>query len=91
VEELQYADPDVPFLHEMESELDALRAGLEAVDDVEKEDYEGVILPAVEKGSPSTARSGSSTCSATSSNDYEGEAVWGDIKLGARHPPRSSG
>jgi (p)ppGpp synthase/HD superfamily hydrolase len=26
VEELQHADPDVPFLHEMETELDALRA-----------------------------------------------------------------
>jgi (p)ppGpp synthase/HD superfamily hydrolase len=26
VEDLQHADPDVPFLHEMETELDALRA-----------------------------------------------------------------
>lgn len=41
--------------------------GLEAVGDVEKEDYEKVIVPAVEEAIAREARSGSSTYSGTSS------------------------
>ncbi|HEU5456662.1 MAG TPA: STAS/SEC14 domain-containing protein [Nocardioides sp.] len=60
--------------------------GLEAVDDVEEEDYEDVIVPAVEEA---IARHGKVRLVYVLGHDfdeYEGEAVWEDLKLGVRHP-----
>lgn len=60
--------------------------GLEAVDDVEKEDYERVILPAVDKVLQEHGRVRLVYVLGPEFDDYEGEAVWEDLKLGARHP-----
>lgn len=60
--------------------------GFEAVDDIEKEDYENVLVPAVEAA---IAEHGTVRLVYVLGHDfdeYEGEAVWEDIKLGARHP-----
>ena len=60
--------------------------GIEAVDDVEKEDYEDVIVPAVEAALAEHARVRLVYVLGPEFDDYEGEAVWEDLKLGARHP-----
>ena len=59
--------------------------GLEAVDDVEKEDYENVIVPAVEKAVAEHGKVRLVYVLGPEFDDYEGEAVWEDIKLGTRH------
>ena len=59
--------------------------GLEAVDDVEKEDYEHVILPAVEAAIAEHGKVRLVYVLGPEFDDYEGEAVWEDLKLGARH------
>jgi stage II sporulation SpoAA-like protein len=60
--------------------------GLEAVDDVEKEDYVDVILPAVEAAISEHGKVRVVYVLGPEFDDYEGEAVWEDLKLGARHP-----
>ena len=60
--------------------------GLEAVDDVEKEDYEDVILPAVEAAIAEHGKVRLVYVLGPEFDDYEGEAVWEDLKLGGRHP-----
>jgi hypothetical protein len=60
--------------------------GLEAVDDVEKEDYENVIVPAVSAAIAEHGKVRLVYVLGTEFDDYEGEAVWEDLKLGARHP-----
>jgi SpoIIAA-like len=60
--------------------------GLEAVDDVEKEDYENVILPAVNAAIAEHGKIRLVYVLGPEFDDYEGEAVWEDLKLGARHP-----
>ena len=60
--------------------------GLEAVDDVEKEDYENVILPAVEKAIAENGKVRLVYVLGHEFDDYEDEAVWEDLKLGARRP-----
>ena len=60
--------------------------GIEAVDDVEKEDYENVIIPAVEAALAEHDRLRLVYVLGPEFDDYEGEAVWEDLKLGARHP-----
>ena len=60
--------------------------GLEAVDDVEKEDYENVILPAVEKAIAENGKVRLVYVLGHEFDDYEGGAVWEDLKLGAKHP-----
>ena len=60
--------------------------GIEAVDDVEKEDYENVIVPAVEAALAEHERLRLVYVLGPEFDDYEGEAVWEDLKLGARHP-----
>ena len=59
--------------------------GLEAVDDVEKEDYENVIVPAVEKAVAEHGKVRLVYVLGPEFDDYEGEAVWEDIKLGTRN------
>lgn len=60
--------------------------GLEAVDDVEKEDYVDVILPAVEAAIAEHGKVRVVYVLGPEFDDYEGEAVWEDLKLGSRHP-----
>jgi hypothetical protein len=60
--------------------------GLEAVDDVEKEDYQKVILPAVEKAIDEHGKVRLVYVLGPEFDDYEGGAVWEDLRLGARHP-----
>jgi hypothetical protein len=60
--------------------------GLEAVDDVEKEDYQKVILPAVEKAIDEHGKVRLVYVLGSEFDDYEGGAVWEDLRLGARHP-----
>jgi hypothetical protein len=60
--------------------------GLEAVDDVEKEDYADVIVPAVEAAITEHGKVRVVYVLGPEFDDYEGEAVWEDLKLGARHP-----
>ena len=60
--------------------------GLEAVDDVEKDDYEDVIVPAVEAAIAEHGKVRLVYVLGPEFDDYEGEAVWEDLKLGAQHP-----
>jgi len=60
--------------------------GLEAIDDVEKEDYEDVLLPAVEAAIAEHGKVRLVYLLGHDFDDYEGEAVWEDLKLGVRHP-----
>lgn len=60
--------------------------GLEAVDDVEKEDYEHVIVPAVEAEIARHEKVRLVYVLGHEFDEYEGEAVWEDLKLGVRHP-----
>ena len=59
--------------------------GLEAIDDVEKEDYENVVLPAIEAAVAEHGKVRLVYVLGPEFDDYEGEAVWEDLKLGARH------
>jgi SpoIIAA-like len=59
--------------------------GLEAVDDVEREDYEKVIVPAVEAAIAQHGKVRLVYVLGHEFDEYEGEAVWEDIKLGVRH------
>jgi len=60
--------------------------GLEAVDDVEKEDYENVILPAIDAAIAEHGKVRLVYVLGPEFDDYERDAVWEDLKLGARHP-----
>ena len=60
--------------------------GLEAVDDVEKEDYENVIVPAVDAALAEHEKIRVVYVLGPEFDEYEGEAVWADLKLGVRHP-----
>jgi hypothetical protein len=68
------------------SDMPAGVLGLEAVDDVEKEDYENVIVPAIDKAIAQHGKVRLVYVLGPEFDDYEGEAVWEDLKLGARHP-----
>ena len=65
--------------------------GLEAVDDVEKEDYVDVILPAVEAAISEHGKVRVVYVLGPEFDDYEGEAVWEDLQLGRATRRRSSG
>jgi SpoIIAA-like len=60
--------------------------GLEAVDDVEKEDYEDFIVPAVDDAIERHGKVRLVYVLGHEFDEYEGEAVWEDLKLGARNP-----
>ena len=60
--------------------------GLEAVDDVEKEDYENVLLPAVNKAIAEHGKVRLVYVLGPAFDEYEADAVWEDVKLGVRHP-----
>ncbi len=60
--------------------------GMEAVGDVEREDYEDVILPAVERAIAEQGKLRVVYILGPEFDDYEGGAMWEDLKLGVRHP-----
>ena len=60
--------------------------GLEAIDDVEKEDYENVIVPAVNQAIAKHGKVRLVYVLGPKFDEYEGEAVWEDLKLGVRNP-----
>jgi hypothetical protein len=68
------------------SDMPAGVLGLEAVDDVEKEDYENVVVPVIEQAIDRHGTIRLVYVLGHEFDDYEGEAVWEDIKLGAKHP-----
>ena len=59
--------------------------GLEAIDDVEEEDYEEVLIPAVEAAIAEHGKVRLVYVLGPDFDEYEGEAVWEDLKLGVRH------
>jgi hypothetical protein len=60
--------------------------GLEAVDDVEEEDYTDVLIPAVEAAIAEHGKGRIVYVLGPEFDEYEGEAVWQDLKLGVSHP-----
>jgi hypothetical protein len=60
--------------------------GIEAIDDVEKEDYQNVLVPAVETALAEHGKLRLVYVLGHEFDEYEGEAVWEDLKLGVRHP-----
>jgi hypothetical protein len=60
--------------------------GLEAIDDVEKEDYENVVVPAVDQAIAQHGKVRVVYVLGPKFDEYEGEAVWEDLKLGVRNP-----
>jgi hypothetical protein len=68
------------------SEMPAGVLGLEAIDDVEKEDYEDVLVPAVEAAVAEHGKVRLVYVLGPDFDEYEGEAVWEDLKLGVRNP-----
>ena len=60
--------------------------GLEAVKDIEREDYENVFVPAVESAIAEHGKVRLVYVLGHEFDEYEEEAVWEDIKLGVRHP-----
>ena len=67
------------------SDMPAGVLGLEAIDDVEKEDYEDVLVPAVEAAMAEHGKVRLVYVLGPDFDEYEGEAVWEDLKLGVRH------
>jgi hypothetical protein len=60
--------------------------GLEAVDDVEREDYERVMVPAIEAAIAEHGKIRLVYVLGREFDEYDSDAVWEDVKLGARHP-----
>ena len=60
--------------------------GLEAVGDVEREDYENVLSPAVDAAIAEHGKVRLVYVLGPEFDEYEGDAVWEDVKLGVRHP-----
>jgi SpoIIAA-like len=60
--------------------------GLEAVGDIEKDDYKDVIAPAVEAAIAEHDKIRLVYLIGHDFDEYEGGAVWEDLKLGIHHP-----
>ena len=60
--------------------------GLEAIDDVEEEDYENVIVPAIDQAIARHGKVRLVYVLGPKFDEYEDEAVWEDLKLGVRNP-----
>jgi hypothetical protein len=60
--------------------------GLEAVGDVEKDDYESVVVPAVNRAVAEHGKVRVVYVLGPEFDEYEREAVWEDLKLGVRNP-----
>lgn len=60
--------------------------GLQAVDDVEEEDYRDVVVPAVEAAIAEHGKVRLVYVLGPEFDEYEEGAAWEDLKLGIRHP-----
>ncbi len=60
--------------------------GLEAIDDVEEEDYRDVVVPAVDAAIAEHGKVRLVYLLGPAFDEYDDDAVWEDLKLGARHP-----
>jgi hypothetical protein len=60
--------------------------GLEAVDDVEKQDYDNVVVPAADAVIAEHGKVRLVYVLGPEFDDCEGDAIWEDLKLGERHP-----
>lgn len=67
------------------SDMPAGVVGFEAIDDVEREDYEHVLVPSIEQALAEHGKVRMVFVLGPEFDDYEGGAVWQDLKLGARH------
>jgi hypothetical protein len=80
------ATGDIDRMIRLRSDMPVGVLGLEAVGDVERDDYENVLLPAIEATIAEHGKARLVYVLGPEFDDYEGDAVWEDIKLGARHP-----
>lgn len=60
--------------------------GLQAIDDVEQEDYRDVLVPAVEAAIAEHGKVRLVYVLGHEFDEYEDDAVWEDLKLGVSHP-----
>ena len=60
--------------------------GLEAVGDVEKDDYENVMAPAIEAAIADHGKFRLVYVLGHDFDEYEGDAIWEDLRLGMNHP-----
>ena len=60
--------------------------GLQAIDDVEEEDYRNVVVPAVDAAIAEHGKVRLVYVLGPEFDEYEEEAAWEDLKLGVRHP-----
>ena len=60
--------------------------GLEAVGDVEKDDYENVMVPAIEAAIADHGKFRLVYVLGHDFDEYEGDAIWEDLRLGMDHP-----
>lgn len=59
--------------------------GFEAVDDVEREDYADVLVPAIDRAVAEHGKIRLVYVLGHEFDEYESDAVWQDLKLGTRH------
>ena len=60
--------------------------GLEAIGDVEEEDYRDVVLPAVDAAIAKHGKVRLVYVLGPEFDEYDDDAAWEDLKLGVRHP-----
>lgn len=60
--------------------------GLEAIGDVEEEDYRDVVLPAVDAAIAEHGKVRLVYVLGPEFDEYDDDAAWEDLKLGVRHP-----
>lgn len=60
--------------------------GFEAIDEIEQEDYEDVLLPAIEGAIAEFGKARIVYVFGREFDEYDDDAVWEDLKLGVRHP-----
>ena len=68
------------------SDMPAGVLGFEAVGDVEDDDYEDGLVPAIEAEIAERGNVRLVYVLGPEFDEYEGDAVWEDLKLGLRHP-----
>jgi hypothetical protein len=60
--------------------------GFEAIDDVEKDDYENVLVPAITQAIADHGKARVVYVLGPEFDEYERDAAWEDLKLGIRNP-----
>jgi SpoIIAA-like len=78
--------PILPRMIRLLSDMPPGVLGLEAVGDIEKEDYKDVIAPAVDAAIAEHGKVRLVYLIGHDFDEYEGDAIWEDLKLGMHHP-----